>query len=160
MTMTVDTAHRSRILSKVNFNAFYQYCTETSGIVDVVIPVEALGDELSFLLNNQFGDDRWKFVKLNVSPSAARDLVVDNVGISFHCRVDGVVRNITLKWEQILGVSSRDEPFLHLLHAHLVNDISMSYDPALVFIMMSSFIEDNQVPIMKEKPRPTLTVVK
>lgn len=160
MTMTVDTSQKSRILAKVKFNAFFQYCMETTGTVDVVIPVQSLTPDMSFLLPSQYGNDTWKFVKVNVSPTAAVGLAVDNIGISFECRVAGVVRQIHLKWEHILGVTNREEPILHLLHINLVNDISHSYDPGLVFMMMSSFIIDQDPPVVKEKPRPTLTIVK
>jgi stringent starvation protein B len=82
--------------------AFYEWILDNGMTPHLVVDADFPGTEVprEFVEEGQ--------IVLNVAPGAVRELVIGNDWISFSARFSGVVRNLLLPTEAVLGIVTRE----------------------------------------------------
>lgn len=82
--------------------AIYEWILDNGMTPHLVVDADYPGTEVP----REFVDDGQ--IVLNIAPGAVRELVVGNDWTSFNARFSGVVRNVLLPTESVLGIVTRE----------------------------------------------------
>jgi stringent starvation protein B len=141
--------------------AIYEWILDNGMTPHLVVDADYPGADVP----REFVDDGQ--IVLNIAPGAVRDLTIGNDWTSFNARFSGVVRNVLLPTESVLGIVTRESRqgmvFPEPTYPHTQDDSELPGDtPELRAVESPTRPSAGAKPADKGKGRsgPTLKVVK
>lgn len=136
-------------------NAYRGWLMVTKGRCDIIVDVKGL----SCPILNKVADPETGTVVLNIGYEAVRNLIVNDTGISFNCRIAGTDVNVDLEWYRVHGIKLPTE----VIGSHDVPMVLLPINSVVVLDNGYTVMDTTPIPIpviASVKKRPTFTIVK
>lgn len=159
-----------RIYQQHLFTAFRHYCIAVTGKCHVyTFPV--FFEKYEILKRYARDYNGFRYVQLDISDEAVRDLEFFEDGIYFLASINGVDQEIYLAFDQMLGLNNNRDHVIHRIVLAATSNLHHGLDPRTLVMMDWTTCQDpgkiyqdaSPPPVNTPRPevkRPTLAIVK